>query len=199
MDIMKPNIDRDIEIKVVNPFHREQGKSLNSRELLYLCYLIDHYKPSMILDIGTFEGNTALNMLANTYDHAELWTVDIGDIDPKIDVKGTRYDNHTKKNVVGSQIKGHELFERTTMIYEDSMDLDWEDLPWFDFILIDGCHKYEVVKHDTEMALAHLNLGGVILWHDYGFLPDVTKVVDDLNLPINRIERTRFAIYERGY
>jgi len=184
------------EIKVVNPFNRVQNKSLDSRELLYLCLLIDHYKPVTIMDIGTFEGNTALNMLANTHDHAKLWTVDIGDLEPKVAVAGTRYDNKTKQSAVGSQIKGHPLSSRISMINIDSMDLDWDELPWFDFILIDGCHKYEVVKHDTEMALKHLNEGGVILWHDYGYIPDVTRMIDELTIPIHKIERTRFAFYE---
>ena len=191
MEIYKPGTD--LEVKVIYPFGREQGKSLNSREILALCHISKYLQPTTLLDIGTFEGNTALNMLANTHDHARLWTVDIGDITPIIEESG-RYNNKTSQDRVGIQIKGHRLSNRITMITEDSMNLNWDELPGFDLILIDGCHKAEVVRHDTDMALTHINDGGVILWHDYGFIPDITQMLDEM-YAVKQIERTRLAVW----
>ena len=36
-----------------------------------------------------------------------------------------------------------------------------------DFVFIDADHRYEAVKHDTEIALQLLKPDGWIVWHDY--------------------------------
>lgn len=52
----------------------------------------------------------------------------------------------------------------------------------FDFIFIDGDHRYESVKADIENALRLLKPGGVLAFHDYDRPGDegVTQAVDEL-------------------
>jgi hypothetical protein len=54
---------------------------------------------------------------------------------------------------------------------------------YFDWIYIDGNHRYEFVKHDLELFLPKVKLGGMIAGDDYatpGWWQDgVTKAVDE--------------------
>ena len=61
---------------------------------------------------------------------------------------------------------------------------------------IDGCHDYEYVKHDSQMALKYTRKGGVIIWHDYGMIEDVSRYVDTLSstMDIHTIRGCRLAI-----
>lgn len=66
----------------------------------------------------------------------------------------------------------------------------------FDLVFIDGCHHYEYVKKDTQNAIKYLKSGGMIIWHDYGMVRHVSKVVDETakRLKINAIQGTRLAV-----
>jgi hypothetical protein len=60
-----------------------------------------------------------------------------------------------------------------------------------DLVFIDGNHDYEWVKHDTDLAL---RLGAkIIVWHDYGTEPGVTRAVDELGEGVVRVLGTRIA------
>jgi len=50
----------------------------------------------------------------------------------------------------------------------------------FNFVYIDGNHQYENVKEDIETWLPKIKPNGMIGGHDYGYLPDVTKAVDEI-------------------
>ena len=69
---------------------------------------------------------------------------------------------------------------RVTQLLGDSAEFDWDEFSPFDFILIDGCHTYEYAVADTRNALRVVRPGGVIVWHDYGMLEDVSLAVDEI-------------------
>lgn len=53
----------------------------------------------------------------------------------------------------------------------------------FDFVYIDGDHKYDSVCQDIALAIAVLKPGGLLCGHDYGRVvqkDDVTKAVNDM-------------------
>ena len=51
-----------------------------------------------------------------------------------------------------------------------------------DFVFVDGSHSYDYVLHDSETALQLLRQGqGVVLWHDYGKWPEVTRALEELS------------------
>ena len=52
------------------------------------------------------------------------------------------------------------------------------------------------MKRDTENALDHLEDRGALIWHDYGLIVDVSRVVDETArlLPVYAISGTRLAI-----
>jgi predicted O-methyltransferase YrrM len=82
-------------------------------------------------------------------------------------------------------------------VFGDSSKLDWSKLPGpFDIVFIDGCHYYDYVARDTQNALNHLRAAGLVIWHDYGYVKDVSDVVDKTagKIKVCAIAGTRLAI-----
>ena len=69
----------------------------------------------------------------------------------------------------------------------------------YDLVFIDGSHDYETVKRDIINAKIVSNL---LVCHDYGNLPEVTRAIDEEILPDAVIIEDRMwygAPYENGY
>lgn len=190
-----PGIEK-VDVTIRNIFNRTIGTSIDAAEILGICAIERFVKAKKILEIGTFDGNTALNLAANTsgtvttVDLPENWSGEL-----KYDVPKDHLKVLTHK--VGIQFRGSPEEQRITQVFGDSAKLDWKKLDGpFDLIFIDGCHSYDYVKNDTKNALDHLENGGVLIWHDYGAIKDVTKVVDEVakKLPVHVIRGTRLAV-----
>ena len=68
----------------------------------------------------------------------------------------------------------------------------------FDYVFLDGGHKYETVKNDLKNLIQVINNGGIILCDDYNlsYAPGVKKAIDDYVLEKNfnlKILNSRFA------
>ena len=68
----------------------------------------------------------------------------------------------------------------------------------FDYVFLDGGHKYETVKHDLENLVQIIHKNGIILCDDYNlsYAPGVKKAIDEYVLNNNfnlRILNSRFA------
>jgi predicted O-methyltransferase YrrM len=197
----------NFELKLVRALDRTWMTSITAEELCALLAIAKDIDAKKILEIGTFDGNTSLNLAVNT--NAMVTTMDLA---PEFDAKAQKNSlaypevdiNVTNRTVLGRQFNAHPLKDRIRQVFGDSAKLDWGKLGGpFDLILIDGCHDYLYVKSDTNNALAHLAPGGVIVWHDYGMVPDVCRVVDALENTINdlklyALEGTRFAVAVKG-
>jgi predicted O-methyltransferase YrrM len=134
-----------------------------------------------ILEIGTFDGNTALNLAVNAKRKGHVTTVDLPtDSDGLLsyDVP-LRCRNVTNLREVGVQYKGTRYEGNIRQVLCDSAKLDWEKLGPFDLVFIDGCHHYDYVKTDTANSMKRLNQQGLIVWHDYGMIRDVSRLVDE--------------------
>ena len=88
--------------------------------------------------------------------------------------------------------------EKVIQHLSDSAKFDY--LPFnskIDLFFIDGAHSYEYVRSDTENALNTIKPGGIILWHDYTNVIDVTEYLNELSStkPIYRINHTSIAVY----
>lgn len=193
-----PGIE-NIEIKILNLFERVIGTSIDPLEILYLNSIAKFIEAKKVCEIGTYNGNTILNLAANSPKDAILVTVDLpsnwnGDF--VIPIPKSHY-NVTDRKKIGYQYKNTEYEKKIVQIFSDSASLNWDRLNGpFDLIFIDGCHYYEYVKSDTENAIKHLSKTGVIVWHDYGMIKDVCEVVDSFQskLKIKAITGTRLAV-----
>lgn len=198
-----PGIE-EAEVLLPRAFDRRSGTSISVEEACHLGAIAKHIRAHKVLEIGTYDGNTALVLAANVGAHGEVVTVDLPPDFAVTDRDSLVYSdgefNLTPRNELGRQSRGHILSTRIHQVYGDSGQLSWCGLGGpFDLVFIDGCHTEEYVRSDSENAIKHLSPGGVILWHDYGMIPAVSKVVDQLaavstSMKIFVAEGTRLAV-----
>lgn len=187
------------EVTVLRAFDRGSEAALTATEITTLGAITRHRQPQSILEIGTFEGNTTLNLAANAPPDARVTTVDLPpDWNGELAMGVPDFMvNVTARSTVGRQFAGTEYSQGINQVFADSATLDWGELPGpFDLIFIDGCHFYDYVRADTEGALRSVASDGVIIWHDYGIIEDVSRAVDEAGkqIDVKAIRGTRLAI-----
>ena len=192
-----------VSVNLVNLYHRKIGLSADAGEVMALCAIERFMGARNVVEIGTYDGNTALNLAANLPADGCVTTIDL----PQDWNRQFLYDvpnNHwnvTDRNRIGAQFQGTKYESRIRQVLGDSAAVDWKELhPPFDMIFIDGCHYREYVKADTENALRNIRPGGVIVWHDYGDIKDVSRVVDETarQITVRAIRGTRLAVGWQG-
>lgn len=188
----------NVDVRVVRSHDREPLLSMTPSEVLAIGAMVRILKPDRILEIGTFEGNTTVNLAANAPASARVFTLDLPPDWGRryaLNVPDIHF-NAATGNHTGRQFIDSPHADRITQLWGDSAEFDWDAHGPFDFILIDGCHTYEYAVSDTRNALRVLRPGGAIVWHDYGMLEDVSRAVDECSRHIKAraIRGTRLAV-----
>ncbi|HTR37112.1 MAG TPA: class I SAM-dependent methyltransferase [Bryobacteraceae bacterium] len=192
-----------VHVNLVNLYQRKVGLSMDAGEVMTLCAIAQFLGARKIFEIGTYDGNTTLNLAANVPDDGRVTTVDLPqnwDRQFVYNVPNNHW-NVTDRNRIGIQFQGTKYESRIRQVLGDSAKLDWTQLDGpFDLIFIDGCHYREYVKADTENALRNIRPGGVIVWHDYGDIKDVSRVVDEAarRISVRVVRGTRLAVGWQG-
>ena len=194
---------QSVDVSILRGFDRSVDTSLNPHEILALSGIARFTGPKRILEIGTFDGNTTLNLAANSPPDAVITTVDLppdwtGQLTYKVP---QALENFTGGASAGAQFRNTRYAPKIKQVYGDSAVIDWSDLGGpFDMIFIDGNHYYNYVKSDTEKALNCLVVGGLIVWHDYGMIEDVSRAVDEIasEVRVIAIRGTRLAVGRPG-
>lgn len=195
---------RDLEVSIPRAFDRSFGTSVTVEEACHLAAVARLTKGGSALEIGTFDGNTTLLLAANLAGQGKIVTLDLPpDFEAGMQDTLAHSDVHlnlTPRDRLGRQFRDHTLASRITQVFGDSAEVDWTTLGGpFDLVFIDGCHSEIYVRSDTLNALKVLAPGGMILWHDYGMLPEVSRAVDRIaaeesRLHVHALEGTRLAI-----
>ncbi|NGX37435.1 MAG: hypothetical protein K1000chlam2_00591 [Chlamydiae bacterium] len=177
--------------------------NLSPYEVMAICALIQERKPQNLLEIGTFDGNTTLQMALNAPEKALVHTIDL----PPGNVQTMQPVLKSDLQFIYDEKKQRRKFEETKVAHKvrqhfgDSTAYDFakftENGP-LDLIFIDGGHSYECVKSDTENALRVVADHGCILWHDFTphfggvfqFLCELSK-----KLQLVHIEGTNLVYY----
>lgn len=193
-----------VQVTLLNCLDGTLGTSLDPFEMICLLAIAKFTRASRICEIGTFDGNTILNLAANTPDNSHLVTVDLpAQWEGRYALSVPNHKiNVTERSKLGVQYRNTIYEKKIAQIYVDSALLVWDDLHGpFDLIFIDGCHEYQYVKTDSENAIAHLSDNGIIVWHDYGGIEDVSVLVDQFQhkLLIKVIAGTRLAVGFRRF
>lgn len=174
----------DTEVQVRAPVAGDGNVTL--LELLAIVGLVRTHAPLRLMELGTFDGRTTLNLAANSPSGAEVFTLDL----PQSGLGGALLplaagDKHyIKKETSGARYQGGDCADKITQLWGDSATFDFS--PYFqtvDFLFIDASHSYEYVLSDSRVALKMLRPGGeprVILWHDYGAWEGVTRALEEL-------------------
>jgi predicted O-methyltransferase YrrM len=193
-----PGIEQTAVV-ILEAYNRTLGITLDIEEVATLLAIVRFSGAKKIFEIGTFDGGTALNLAANTPDDAQIFTLDLppdwsGDFasDTPKELR-----NMTNRRTVGQRFVDTPQQKKITQVFGDSFTVDWANLPVpFDIIFIDGCHYHDYVAKDTQNALKYAGVRGLIIWHDYGYVKDVSDVVDETStkIKVSAIAGTRLAV-----
>jgi len=138
--------------------------------------LIPQIKPSKVLEIGSYEGESScyiINFLKDR-ENAELYCIDTWDgaIEQnkrKIDMLEVerRFDNNIKIALSSSNnsINFNKLKGKSDLLLSKLLIEKKEN--YFDFIYVDGSHQAPDVLFDALMAFKLVRIGGVIAFDDY--------------------------------
>jgi hypothetical protein len=145
-----------------------------------------------MLEVGTFCG-TAAAYLTRAHPRLRIWTVD--KFGPGAATGGGIREIFWKNMALsrpGSIVP----------LVGDSHDILSALDEQFDLALIDADHSYEACLADGRSAWRLLRRGGALLFHDYGYVPGVTKAVDEfaaeVELPPGEQQSSLVAIIKPG-
>jgi len=142
-DFLKEN-NLPVKKPVIDKIHRGRG-SVVIHETFVLCSVAKALKPKLILEIGTCEGTTAMNMSMNIGKDSKIYTLDIAD-------DAGRYE-------AGKYAKDN---DKVVMLIGDSTKYDFSRFYGkMDFIFIDGNHTYDATLSDSENALKCIKNDGL--------------------------------------
>jgi len=185
-----PDVDPDLllaknlRIQILEPVARDGNVSL--LELAVLAGFSAQVKPGLIFEIGTFDGRSGLNLLANAPEQTKLCTLDLpaerlGKTAHAVELTEQKY---IAKSISGSRIRGTRWESRTSFLEGDSATFDFSAYHGScDIVFVDGSHAAAYVLQDAQTAwkLWSGTKGG-ILFHDYDNhnWPGVSKVLEAL-------------------
>src|SRR5437868_6197930 len=135
-------------------------------ERLFLYAMVRGFRPQRALEIGVLRGGSAA-IITNALEEVGRGTL-VG-VDPE----------------PAMAVPWRDLHGRYTLIRKPSPDAipearDAAGGPW-EFVLIDGLHRYDQVRADLAAVLPHLSDGAYILFHDafhYGVATAVREAVE---------------------
>lgn len=85
---------------------------------------------------------------------------------------------------------------RVCQIFSDSRKWDTRHYPsgFFDSAFIDGGHTYDIVANDTMRAIELVRPGGLIMWHDFCPIAEVTAACESTRGVVGFISSRREAL-----
>ena len=171
-------------------------------ELLVLSRLVRERRPKSLFEIGTFDGRTTLALAMNSADDAHVYTLDLPASTPTVLTIERSERAFVDKPASGARFRGTDADRKITQLFGDSAKFDFSHYR-ADFVFVDASHAYEYVLNDSRRALDMLgDAPGIIVWHDYGEWPGVTRALDALAAADSRfadlrwIEDTTLAVLE---
>lgn len=186
-------MDRKLRIQIREP--RGIDGNIGLLELIVINKLVRLSNPVNLLEIGTFDGRTTLNLAANSPDNARVYTLDLpADQLDAAKLPLTRGEKrYIRKGTSGSKYRGTDCERKIIQLYGDSAAFDFSPyVDRMDFIFIDGSHSYEYVRNDSKICLNLLNkTKGVIVWHDYMKWQGVTQALNELYLNVPEFQGMR--------
>ena len=185
-------------------------------------FLLNHikkHKPKNFLEIGVFHGVTSRNVCELLYLlHGEKFK--FTGIDLFLNSDEIEKDEYIPKNTFSNPLKNiyyqyiarlnpyslasvekllRKFKDNIKIIKGDSNDILKDiNVGEFDYVFLDGGHKYETVQNDLKNLIQVLNNNGIILCDDYNlsYVPGVKKAIDEYifknNFKLN-ILHSRFA------
>ncbi len=141
---------------------------------------------ALIVEIGTFDGRTTLNLAVNAPAASRVVTLDLPPADRALFSLAPGERQYVDKPVPGARFRAaappwSTAAGRITQALGDSATFDWS--PWrgqAGLVFVDGSHAYDYARKDSETAFGLVAPGGMVLWHDYGRWEGVTRALEEL-------------------
>jgi hypothetical protein len=160
--------------------------NVNLAELGVLAQAAAALASGIIVEIGTFDGRTTLNLAVNAPAQTPVFTLDLPPEEASAFALAPGERQYVDKPKPGARFRAAappwaEAAARITQLAGDSATFDWS--PYAakaGLVFVDGSHAYDYVKKDSETALRLIAAGGSVLWHDYGRWEGVTRALEEL-------------------
>lgn len=163
---------------------------------------------SAIIEIGTFDGRTALNLAINADAGVSIATLDLPpDQASALEIEKSER-RYVDKPAPGARLRQcaepwRSFAGRVRQLHGDSATYDWSaHLGRAGLVFVDGSHAYDYARKDSETAMRLVRPGGIILWHDYGVWPGVTQALEELDasrkLGLVNIRGTSLVFWRAG-
>ncbi len=190
-------------VSIVQQIKTQTAGALRSHEAISLLAILVDENPSVILEIGTFMGDTTYLMASNC-PNATIHTLDLPlDFVPSADrvTHVVKDDFHLiASRSPGSAFLGTPEASRIQQHFADSAVWDFNQAAGATFFFIDGSHTYSYVKSDSENCLKLCGGKGVFLWHDvdveHSAIPRFLDEWRQLGRDIVRLPDTRLAYWK---
>jgi predicted O-methyltransferase YrrM len=168
-------------------------------ELVCLASICAWLRPQLVLEIGTFDGNTTLQLALNSPPGCRVHTLALPPGRPAPAGALTARELELFDDVpVGERFRNHPAGAKITQHLANSREFDFSPFEGrVDLIFVDGSHEHGYVAADTAQALRCCSPRGVILWHDYTpYWPGVVRAVSELpkELGVCRLAATSLAV-----
>lgn len=172
-----PEIDFTRSPEILHIMPRDLG--IMPHELVILALVIRQMRPKRVVEFGTAEGRSALNIAYNLPPEGEVVTLDFAP--------------NPGKNEVGFYYWDHPVKTRIKQVFSD-VGL-WDSAPYrasAELVLCDACDRQPGLTAEAAQAFTVLKPGGVILRHDFLTAEGPTLFWNELakELPIRHIEDT---------
>ena len=184
---------------------RKNQGDVNLAELSVLATAAASVSAGEIVEIGTFDGRTTLNLAANSAPHLAVFTLDLPpDTQPKFALApGERAfveKPRSGRHFVQAAPQWAVPAARITQLFGDSATFDFSAHHGrAGLVFVDGSHAHDYVLADTETALKLLAPQGVVIWHDYGVWDGVTRALEEIeasrHLGLRHVRGTSLVVW----
>jgi methyltransferase family protein len=161
-----------------------------------------------IIEIGTFDGRTTLNLAVNAPARHRIFTLDLPpQIAPKFDLAPG------ERAYVEKPRSGRRFLEappawagaagRITQLLGDSATFDWSaHVGRAGLVFVDGSHAHDYVMADSDTAFRLVAKKGMVIWHDYGVWEGVTRALEEIeasrHLGLRHVRGTSLVVWQAG-
>jgi len=161
-----------------------------------------------VIEIGTFDGRTTLNLAINAPAQYRVFTLDLPpDAAPKFDLAPG------ERAYVEKPRSGRRFLQappecaaaagRITQLIGDSATYDWSPHAGrAGLVFVDGSHAYDYVSADSDTAFRLVANKGMVIWHDYGVWEGVTRALEEIEasrqLGLRHVRGTSLVVWQSG-
>lgn len=158
--------------KEIAPFRiTDQAGGVNPGDRRAIYYLIRHFKPHKVLEIGTHIGASTIHIAAalrradpEQLERPHLTTIDIVDVNDAGSSVWLEYGSTYSPIEMARSLA---VDDYVTFVRRRSLEYFADSRERYDFIFLDGDHAAHTVYREVPAALRLLRANGLILLHDY--------------------------------